>query len=136
ACAQGRAPREIASAMAALAAGPGADLLPLGGGEPDEDLQLGAVGGGGRPEAEVLGAWLAQGRTVVLLSDTAAESERLAERLAAEGLSDARLRLVEGRLAAGFAFPGEGPVLVHHHELIGRRAVRRARPRREVASRA
>jgi transcription-repair coupling factor (superfamily II helicase) len=132
----GRAPREIASALAALAARPGADLHPLGGDEPDSDLALSSVGGGGRPEAEVLGAWLAQGRTIVLLSDTTAESERLAERLAADGLRDDRLRLVEGRLAAGFAFPGDGPVLVHHHELIGRRAVRRSRPRREVASRA
>ena len=133
----GRAPREINVALAALAARPGADLFPLDTGDPATDLSLRSVGGASRPEAEVLSEWLAQGRQVVLLSDTPAESERLAERLAEEAVDGgARLALVEGRLAAGFAAPGDGPVLVHHHELLGRRAVRRARPRREVASRA
>ena len=133
----GLAPREIQRALAALAQQPGADLFALDTGEPEADLSLRSVGGAARPEAEVLAEWLAQGRSIVLLSDTPAESARLAERLAEHGVADGeRLRLVEGRLAAGFACPEPGPVLVHHHELLGRRAVRRGRPRREVASRA
>ncbi|HEX5010163.1 MAG TPA: transcription-repair coupling factor, partial [Planctomycetota bacterium] len=133
----GLAPREIQRALAALAQQPGADLFALDTGEPEADLSLRSVGGAARPEADVLAEWLAQGRRIVLLSDTPAESARLAERLAEQGVADdARLRLVEGRLAAGFACPEPGPVLVHHHELLGRRPVRRGRPRREVASRA
>jgi transcription-repair coupling factor (superfamily II helicase) len=132
----GRAPHEIRLALAALAEHPGADLFPLDTGEPEQDLSLRSVGGGGRPEAEVVAGWLAEGRRVVLLSDTPAERARLLERLAQEGVQDPHLLAAEGRLSAGFACPGPGAVLAHHHELLGRRAVRRARARREVASRA
>ena len=145
----GIAPREVAAAMAELGERPGAELFPLDFGEPAQDCSLRGVGEDRRPEAERLAAWRAEGRRVFVLSDSDAENERLAERLAAAGVpTDAEAGgaagpeglfapvLLVGRLASGFAFPAPGPVLVHHHELLGRRPVRRARPRRVVATRA
>src|SRR5262249_20393680 len=70
----GQAPREIQRALAALAQQPGADLFVLDAGDPLTDLSLRSVGGAARPEADVLAEWLAQGRRIVLLSDTPAES--------------------------------------------------------------
>ncbi len=133
----GIAPREIKAELAALAAHPGADLYPLALGDPDRDIGVATVGGDRRPEQEVLAGWREAGRTVLLLSDSEAESARLGELLAERGCRpgpDLRLRV--GRLSTGFALPAPGPVVVHHHELIGRRPVRRSRPRRVIATRA
>jgi transcription-repair coupling factor (superfamily II helicase) len=131
------APRRIKSALDALATHPGADLYELDLGEDETDLSIASVGGDWRPEDAVLTEWHSQGRDVLVLSDTDAENERLAELLTERGLApDALPELRVGRLGCGFAFPEGGPVLVHHHELIGRRAVRRSRPRRVIASRA
>ncbi len=149
----GIAPRESAAALADLATRPGADLFVLDLGDEQSDCSLRGVAEDRRPESERLADWRDQGRAVFILSDSEAENERLAERLAAAGLgsdseagtpaSSARPGaarrapvLLVGRLASGFAFPAPGPVLVHHHELLGRRPVRRARARRVVATRA
>ncbi|MFT7465494.1 MAG: transcription-repair coupling factor (superfamily II helicase), partial [Pseudohongiellaceae bacterium] len=101
------------------------------------DLSLHAVTSDDRPLETVLQAWLDKGRTVTLLSDSKGERDRLALSLIDRGLpSNDQLHLSVGRVTAGFSLPGSGPLLVHHHELIGRRAVRRRRPGRIVASRA
>jgi len=135
----GIAPRESAAALADLATRPGADLYLLDLGDEHSDCSLRGVAEDRRPEADRLTEWRDQGRAVFVLSDSEAENERLAERLAAAGLGPDTRRapvLLVGRLASGFAFPAPGPVLVHHHELLGRRPVRRARARRVVATRA
>ncbi|MGQ0553265.1 MAG: transcription-repair coupling factor [Planctomycetota bacterium] len=126
----GLAPREITAALSALAERPGLDLLPLDLGDPARDLSLRSVGGDPRPAEDVLATWQEQGRQVLVLGDTAAEGERLAERLSGP------VEFYVARLSRGFAFPGTGPVLVHHHELLGRRPVRRTRARRVLATRA
>jgi transcription-repair coupling factor (superfamily II helicase) len=131
------APRQIQSALDTLNERPGADLFPLDLGEEETDISIGSVGGDWRPEEAVLSDWHAQGRDVLVLSDTDAENERLAELLGKRGIKKSALpTLLVGRLTSGFAFADDGPVIVHHHELIGRRAVRRTRPRRVIASRA
>jgi transcription-repair coupling factor (superfamily II helicase) len=133
----GQAPREIAAALAALAGRPGADLFPLDLGEPGSDVSLGSVGGDMTPQEQRIAAWRAQGRQIVVLCDTEAEASRLGEILAERGVAPGTdLALHPGRLTAGFVFPASGPVLAHHHELHGRRPVRRRRPRRVVATRA
>ncbi len=133
----GRHPAEIEALRARLAQSPGADCWPLDLGDPARDLSLRSVAGDGRPEHVVLDAWRRAGRGVWLLSDTQAECERLAEALAERGTPPWEgLHLAVGRLATGFALPDEGPVLVHHHELIGRRPVRRSPVRRVLATRA
>ena len=133
----GLAPREIDAVLALLERQPGGALLPLDLGDEQRDLSLGAVSRDERALATVLREWLTRGRHVTLLCDGAGERDRLAKSLADDGLPDhALLHLAVGRVTAGFACPGDGPLLVHHHELIGRRAVRRSRPRRVVATRA
>jgi len=131
------APREIEAVLAMLRRHPGADLYPLDLGQPDHDVSLHAVQSDDRPLETVLKSWLDQGRTVTLLSDSKGERDRLALSLIDRGLpANDLLHLAVGRVTAGFSLPGTGPLLVHHHELIGRRAVRRRRPGRIVASRA
>jgi transcription-repair coupling factor (superfamily II helicase) len=132
-----QAPREIAAALDALAARPGADLYPLDLGEPGADVSLGSVSGDHSPQEQRIAAWRAQGRRMLVLCDTEAEATRLGELLAERGCAPGPdLVLAQGRLTAGFVFPGSGPVLAHHHELIGRRPVRRRRAQRLVATRA
>ena len=131
------APRIIAKLQDGLRQRPGGELHPIDLGDPAADVSLRSVGGDPRPMEELLGAWRAAKRPVVLLSDTAGESERLAQRLTTAGLlPDDGLQLAAGRLTGGFALPDDGGVIVHHHELVGRRPVRRKRPRRVVATRA
>ena len=133
----GAPPREIDWALQQLAARPGVDFYSLGLGEPERDLGMSSVSGASRPEQERLAAWRAERRLIFVLCDTEAEAERLGEVLAERGCPPGSdLSLLPGRLSAGFAFPGSGPVVVHHHELIGRRPVRRSRPRRVIATRA
>jgi len=133
----GSAPREIDAVLAAIARQPGGEVFPLDVGEPARDLSLHAVSRDARPLAEVLRAWLDAGREVTLLCDGVGERDRLAHALSADGLPEhPALKLAVGRVTAGFSLPATGPLLVHHHELIGRRAVRRSRPTRVVASRA
>lgn len=134
----GTAPREISAVLGRLDGQPGAELLPLDTGDPDQDLSLRAVRRDDRPVERILREWLDAGREVVLLNDSAGERDRLALSLIDRGLpAHERLDLVVGSLTGGFADPrDDGPVVVHHHELIGRRAVRRKRPGRVVATRA
>jgi transcription-repair coupling factor (superfamily II helicase) len=132
-----QAPRKIDAALAALAAHPGADLYPLDLGEPDRDLSLGSVGGDLSPQEQRIATWRAQGRQIIVLCDTDAEATRLGEMLTERGCAPGPdLALRPGRLTAGFVFPDDGPVLAHHHELIGRRPVRRRRAQRVIATRA
>jgi transcription-repair coupling factor (superfamily II helicase) len=131
------APRVITRLLGSLRQRPGGELHPLDLGDPSSDVSLRSVGGDPRPMEELLRAWRNAQRPVVLLSDTAGESERLAQRLGTAGiLPDAGLSLAAGRLTGGFALPDDGAIVVHHHELVGRRPVRRRRPRRVVATRA
>ncbi len=132
-----RAPREVEAALTALAGRPGADLHPLDVGDPATDLSVQSTGSDPRPVDEVLGDWRLDGRDVLLLGDSDGEIERLAELLAERGVPvDTGLRLAVGRVTSGFALPDGGPVVINHHELLGRRAIRRRRPRRVVLSRA
>ena len=130
-------PREIDWALQQLAARPGVDLYALALGASERDLGMSSVSGAARPEQVRLAEWRAEGRLIFVLCDTEAEAERLGEVLEERGCRPGPdLALLPGRLSAGFAFPGAGPVVVHHHELIGRRPVRRSRPRRVIATRA
>jgi transcription-repair coupling factor (superfamily II helicase) len=133
----GAAPREIDAVLAAIARQPGGEVFPVDLGRDDADLSFHAIGRDIRPLATVLTAWLDAGRDVTLLCDGAGERDRLASALADDGLGEhPRLDLAVGRVTEGFGLPGDAPLLVHHHELIGRRAVRRSRPTRVVATRA
>lgn len=130
-------PREIDWALEQLGQCAGADLFALDLGDAARDLGMTSVGGATRPEPERLAEWRAEGRSIFVLCDTQAEAERLGEVLAERGCAPGPdLLLLSGRLSGGFAFPAPGPVVVHHHELIGRRPVRRSRPRRVIATRA
>ncbi len=139
-------PREIDRALRRVADHPGADLFELDLGSPDTDCGIGSVSNtASRPLEDTVSDWREQGRPVVVLCDAAAEADRLVERLIEQGCKpDGQLRkgrvpglhVGTARVTAGFAFPDNGPLLVHHHELIGRRAVRRRRPKRVVVSRA
>ncbi|MCB9898698.1 MAG: transcription-repair coupling factor [Planctomycetes bacterium] len=134
---RGVEPRRVTWMLERLHDRPGGDLFALDVGLPETDVSLQSVGGDPRSEEEVLRAWQESGRRVALLSDTEADNERLAQRLAEGGFPlDGTLVFCAGRVTAGFAFPAGGPVLVQHHELLGRRAVRRRRPKRVVATRA
>jgi len=132
-----RAPREIDAVLALLHRQAGADLYPLDLGRPECDVSLQAVQRKDSPVERLLREWLDAGRTITLFNDSKGERDRLALSLIDRGLpSHDRLHLAVGRVTAGFSLPGDGPLLVHHHELIGRRAVRRRRPSRVVATRA
>ncbi len=127
------APSKIEWALGRLAEGPGVTMHSLSGGA--DDIAITSVGEDRRPLDDVLGDWIDANRRVVVLSDSEAENERLAEMLTGRGIEGPLLMYAVGRASAGFALP-DGPVLIHHHELIGRRATRRTRARRVVASRA
>jgi transcription-repair coupling factor (superfamily II helicase) len=131
------APREIDAVLKLLNRQAGADLYPLDLGQPECDVSLHAVQRKDSPVEQVLREWLDAGRSITLFHDSKGERDRLAASLIDRGLAGhERLNLAVGRVTAGFALPADGPVLVHHHELIGRRAVRRRRPGRIVATRA
>ncbi len=134
---QGEPPRMVDDTMARIAQRPGADLHALDLGRADSDLSIRSIETTHRPIEQTLGAWRDAGCEVAVLCDGEGERERLEGTLSDHPLgADPGLRFLVGRLATGFAIPHGGPVLVHHHELIGRRAVRRGRPRRVVATRA
>ncbi len=131
------APKTVGHVLTRLRSGPGGELFSLDLGKAGLDASIRSVSAGQQTVAAAVTAWRGEGRTVVLLCETSAEAERLAETLAHAGLDTSpELRVETGRLTKGFAFPDGGPVVIHHHELIGRRAVRRRRPQRIVVSRA
>ncbi|GJM21354.1 MAG: transcription-repair-coupling factor [Planctomycetota bacterium] len=143
---RGHEPKYLDAQLERLAAHPGLDLYALDLGEDEHDLGLRSVLQDTHTPAERLAAWLADDRQVCVLCDAEGERERLhvdlrghdlPSRCPADGEpAEGELVLLVGRLSSGFALPAPGPVVVHHHELLGRRAVRRRRAPRKVASRA
>ena len=133
---QAAEPRVVDAALERVALRPGGDLFTLDLGQAVADVGARGVSVTHRPIEQTLGEWRDADRVVTVLCDSAGERDRLAATLADHRLgADQGLHLSVGRLTSGFA-AHDGPVLVHHHELIGRRAVRRGRPRRMVATRA
>jgi len=130
-------PKRVDATLADLRRRPGGELHAHDLDQPDADLSLRPIDPPHRPLEQTLAAWRAAGRPVCVLCDSPGEQERLLSTLAGHPLgSDAGLRVAVGRLTHGFLGAHGGPVVVHHHELIGRRAVRRGRARRVVATRA
>jgi len=77
------------------------------------------------------------GDRVVIACHNEAESKRLGEVLAAGQLAQSdRLRLVTGRVRAGFRMVDAGVVVLSDHELFHREDVRQVLPRRRLESRA
>jgi transcription-repair coupling factor (superfamily II helicase) len=130
-------PRVVDAALEHVAHRSGGDLYSLDLGQAGSDLSVHSIETTHRPLESTLGAWREAGSEITVLCDSEGERDRLVATLASHSLgADPGLRIAVGRLATGFAVPDGGPIVVHHHELIGRRAVRRGRPRRVVATRA
>jgi len=130
-------PRRVEAAFADLAGYAGADLHPLDFGDPARDCSVRPVGIERRPVDELLRAWRRERREVVVSCASEGERDRLLAHLEERRVAlGRRVRVEVGRLTSGLALPDGGPVLVHHHELLGRRPVRRRRPSRVVATRA
>jgi transcription-repair coupling factor (superfamily II helicase) len=74
---------------------------------------------------------------VLIACHNDAECKRLGEVLAAGQLAQSdRLRLVQGKVRAGFRMIGAGVVVLSDHELFHREEVRHIQPRRRLESRA
>ncbi|MDG2147933.1 MAG: transcription-repair coupling factor [Planctomycetota bacterium] len=130
-------PRVVDAALDQVARHPGGNLNPLDLGDADCDLSVRAIKSTYGPLETTLADWRKTGAEITVLCESEGERDRLAATLASHELgTDSGLQIQVGRLATGFAIPSGGPIVVHHHELIGRRAVRRGRPRRVVATRA
>ncbi|MED5329929.1 MAG: transcription-repair coupling factor [Planctomycetota bacterium] len=129
-------PRKINEILSAADQHPGIDFYPLALGDPQKDTGITSAGSDTGPLDEVITAWRSEQRPVHIMSATEAENDRLANLLTQRGCPRDEVSLHVGRITSGFALPLSGPVVVNHHELLGRRPTRRMRSRPVVVSRA